>query len=143
MSLWVVATLLQRGSQLERFSDGLTLLALAYGMAPMLGVTVHPLATLACAVLTALGVLHKYWAIRVGLDAAMFAHLANSHDLAADTLALDRALIELSLKPQAPDHRNWPERSKAALALLRRQGVCLALQIMVALATLLILPFNG
>ncbi|MBF8709908.1 hypothetical protein IR016_24280 [Pseudomonas putida] len=143
MTLYVVASLLGRGKQLERLSDGLTLLALAYGLAPLLGVRLLPLASLLCIALLVLGVLHKYWAIRVAIDAQLFAHLAASRDLAADTLTLDRALYELNLKPQAADSRAWPARSQAALALLRRQAVCLGLQLSLALATLLTLPLKG
>ncbi|MGE8061731.1 hypothetical protein [Pseudomonas sp. NPDC089547] len=143
MNLRVVASLLGRGKQLECLSDGLTLLALAYGLAPLLGLPLHPLTSLLCSVLLALGVLHKYWAIRVAIDAELFAHLANSADLPADTQALDRALFELKLKPQATDSRAWPARSQAALGLLRRQAVCLGLQLSLALATLLTLPLKG
>ena len=50
MNLRVVASLLGRGKQLERLSDGLTLLALAYGLAPLLGAPLQPLASLLCGV---------------------------------------------------------------------------------------------
>ncbi|AYG46696.1 hypothetical protein DV532_21315 [Pseudomonas sp. Leaf58] len=143
MNLLVVASLLGRGKQLERLSDGLSLLALAYGLAPLLGAPLLPLASLLCSVLLLLGVLHKYWAVRVAVDAELFAHLAKSSDLAADTQALDLALFQLKLKPQATDARAWPARSQAALALLRRQAVCLGLQLTLALAALLTLPLKG
>ncbi|MGE8321884.1 MAG: hypothetical protein ACN6OX_02245 [Pseudomonas sp.] len=143
MNLLVVASLLGRGKQLERLSDGLSLLALAYGLAPLLGAPLLPLASLLCSVLLVLGVLHKYWAVRVAVDAELFAHLAKSCDLAADTQALDSALFQLKLKPQATDARAWPARSQAALALLRRQAVCLGLQLTLALAALLTLPLKG
>lgn len=143
MNLLVVACLLGRGKQLERLSDGLTLLALAYGLAPLLNARLPALASLLCSVLLVLGVLHKYWAIRVAIDADLFAHLVKSSDLPADTQALDRALFELKLKPHGADSRDWPARSQAALALLRRQGICLGLQLALALATLLTLPLKG
>ena len=143
MTLHLVASLLGRGKQLERLSDSLTLLALAYGLAPLLGAQLQPMASLLCVVLLVLGVLHKYWAIRVALDAELFAHLGASQDLPADTQALDRALFDLNLKPHAKDSRDWPARSQAALALLRRQAMCLGLQLLLALATLLTLPFTG
>jgi len=142
MNLHLVASLLDRGRQLERLSDGITLLALAYGLAPLV-THLSPLASAVCAVLLGLGLLHKYWAIRVALDAALFARLATSADLTADTQALDRALFELSLKPRASDDRDWPARSQAALGLLRRQALCLAAQLALTLATLLTLPFTG
>ncbi|MFV3289245.1 hypothetical protein ACNFBR_10935 [Pseudomonas sp. NY11955] len=143
MNLRVVASLLGRGKQLERLSDGLSLLALAYGLAPLLGAPLQPLASLLCGVLLALGVLHKYWAIRVAIDAELFAHLANSSDLTADTQALDQALFELKLKPHTTQPRAWPARSQAALGLLRRQAACLGLQLSLALATLLTLALKG
>nr|WP_314482303.1 hypothetical protein [uncultured Pseudomonas sp.] len=143
MGLLLVAAVLRRGRQLEWFSDGLTLLALGIGLAPLLGATLQSLATVPCLMLAGLGVLHKYLAIRVALDADLFERMAASHDLPADTQALDRALYEHGLKPQPADARNWPARSQAALGLLRRQALCLSLQLTVALATLLILSIKG
>lgn len=142
MNLYLTASLLGRGRQLERLSDGITLLALAYGLAPLV-TRLPPLASLLCAVMLVLGLLHKYWAMRVALDAELFARLAASDDLARDTQALDHALFELKLKPDASDPRAWPARSQGALGLLRRQALCLALQLALALATLLTLPFLG
>lgn len=142
MNLHLVASLLGRGRQLECLSDGITLLALAYGLAPLV-TPLPPLASAVCAVLLGLGLLHKYWAIRVALDAALFARLASSADLTADTQALDRALFDLNLKPHAHDARDWPSRSQGALGLLRRQALCFAAQVVLALTTLLILSFTG
>ncbi|QXI37885.1 hypothetical protein [Pseudomonas xantholysinigenes] len=139
MNLHVVASLLARGRQLERLSDGITLLALACSLAPLLGLPLHPLAHLLCAALLLIGLAHKYWAIRVALDAELFARLGASSDLPADTQALDHALVELRLKPSASDARDWPTRSQGALALLRRQALCLTVQVVLAL----ILPFTG
>ena len=140
MTLYLIASLLARGRQLERLSDGIALLALAYGLAPLLGLPLHPLASALCLALVALGLAHKYWAVRVALDAELFAHLASQ---GADAQALDAALFELRLKPQPCDLRDWPTRGRAALALLRRQALCLALQVTLALATLITLPFSG
>lgn len=143
MNLHVVASLLGRGRQLERWSDGLSLLALAYGLAPLLGAQLATAATAFCVLLLGLGVLHKYWAVRVALDAELFRTLGASKDLQADTQRLDRALFELNLKPSASDGRDWPARSQAALALLRRQALCLAVQLALVLITLVTLPFIG
>ncbi|CAK13633.1 hypothetical protein [Pseudomonas entomophila] len=139
MNLFVIASLLVRGRQLERLSDGITLLALACSLAPLLDLPLPTLASVLCAALLVIGLAHKYWAIRVALDAELFAHLSASTDLPADTQALDRALFDLRLKATASDTRDWPARSLAALALLRRQALCLAVQVVLALA----LPFTG
>lgn len=139
MNLHVVASLLARGRQLERLSDGITLLALASSLAPLLGLPLSTLARVLCAALLVIGLAHKYWAIRVALDAELFARLGASTDLPTDTQALDRALFDLRLKPTVSDTRDWPARSQAALALLHRQAMCLAVQIVLAL----VLPFTG
>lgn len=139
MKLSVIACLLARGRQLERLSDGITLLALAFSVAPLFGAALTPLTKALCITLLLLGLAHKYWAVRVALDAELFAWLAASSDLPADTQALDRALFDLRLKPSASDSRDWPARSQAALGLLRRQGLCLVLQVLLALT----LPFTG
>lgn len=139
MNLFVTASLLARGRQLERLSDGITLLALACSLAPLLGLPLALLPRLLCGLLLLLGLAHKYWAMRVALDAELFARLASSADLAADTQALDHALHTLRLKPKASDSRDWPARSQGALALLRRQALCLALQVLLILT----LPFTG
>lgn len=139
MNLRLVASLLARGRQLERLSDGMTLLAIACSLAPLFGVALASPAYALCVALLVIGLAHKYWAIRVALDAELFTHLAASSDLPADTQALDRALHELRLKPSASDSRQWPARSQAALALLRRQALCLAVQVLLVLT----LPFTG
>lgn len=139
MNLHVVASLLARGRQLERLSDGISLLAIASSLAPLFGVALPAPAQALCVVLVVIGLAHKYWAIRVALDAELFTLLAASSNLPADTQALDLALHELHLKPSASDSRDWPARSQAALALLRRQALCLAVQVLLVLT----LPFTG
>lgn len=144
MNLFVVATLLRRGAQLERLSDGITLLAAAYALAPLLGAPLVPWASAGAVLLVLLGLLHKYWAVRVALDAELFARMADSGAaLEDDTLALDHALQTLHLKPHTASPRDWPARSQGALALLRRQALCLGLQTLLLLATLLTLPLLG
>lgn len=139
MTLHVIASLLARGRQLERLSDGITLLALACSLAPLFGAALPALPRTLCLLLMALGLAHKYWAVRVALDAELFAHLATSANLPADTQALDLALHQLHLKPSPSDARDWPTRSQGALTLLRRQASCLAMQVLLILT----LPFTG
>lgn len=139
MNLRLVASLLGRGRQLERLSDGISLLALACSLAPLFGLSLAWPPRLLCLLLVLLGLLHKYWALRVALDAELFNALAASRDLAADTQALDRALHDLRLKPEPSDKRDWPARSQGALALLRRQALCLGMQLLLILT----LPFTG
>lgn len=141
-ALALVASLLRRGRQVERLSDAISLLALAYGLAPLAGAPVHALGALLCAVVLMAGLLQKFWAMRVALDAELFDRMAAQPELqAARTQALDQALRDLGLKPAGADQRDWPARSRAALGLLRRQLLCFAAQVVLALAGLLLLPW--
>lgn len=140
--LALTAHLLQRGRQIERLSDGISLLALAFGLAPLLVAARHPqLAAWLCALLLLLGLAQKYYAMRVALDAQLFASLSNDAGrLGSRTRALDQSLHELGLKPAGRD-RDWPARCRGALGLLRKQAVCFALQGLLALLGLLCLPW--
>lgn len=144
MKLLLTASLLRRGAQLERISDGISLLAAGYALTPWLGLQLPLGASLSCTVLVILGLAHKYWAVRVALDGELFASLAaRSATLAEDTQALDQALADLRLQPPSAAPRSWESRGQGALRLLRRQTLCFALQTVLLLATLLTLPFIG
>lgn len=140
--LALTARLLDRGRQLERLSDGITLLALAVGLAPLLVSVGHPRLTgMLCALLLILGALQKHFAVRVALDAGLIASLAeDSGRLSSRTRTLDQALHELGLKP-AVHERDWPSRCRGALRLLRAQALCLGLQLLLSLLTVLSLPW--
>lgn len=140
--LALTAQLLARGRQIERLADGISLLALAYGLAPLLTSASQPGSGLLCAVLLALGLTQKYFAVRVALDAELICSLASDAGrLNSRTRALDQALHELGLKPAATAQRDWPSRCRGALRLLRAQALCLGLQVVVALLALLSLPW--
>lgn len=140
--LALTAHLLARGRQIERLADGISLLALAYGLAPLLTSVPQPGSGLLCAVLLALGLAQKYFAVRVALDAELIGNLASDAGrLNSRTRALDQALHELGLKPAATAQRDWPSRCRGALRLLRAQALCLGLQVVVALLALLSLPW--
>lgn len=140
--LALTARLLDRGRQLERLSDGISLLVLAFGLAPLLLSASHPRLTgLLCALLLVLGAVQKYFAVRVALDAGLIASLAeDSGRLSSRTRILDQALHELGLKPAAQD-RDWPSRCRGTLRLLRAQALCLGLQLLLSLLTVLSLPW--
>jgi hypothetical protein len=111
-------------------------------LAPLLGVTEKPLSAVLCALLVLLGIGQKYWALRVALDAELFQRLAERADqLAVQTIDLDQALVLLQLQPANQPARSWHERSRGALGLLRRQVLCLLAQLLVAVLSLLGLPW--
>lgn len=130
--LLLVAALLRRGRSLDRFSSALSLIAVLFGLAPWLGAAGSLSMASLCVLLLVVGMLEKYWALRVALDAELFAHLAQTGDgLEAQTRALDQALLNLRL--QGPEHgvRTWDSRCQGALGLLRKQVLCLLLQVMI------------
>ena len=130
--LLLVAALLRRGRSLDRFSSALSLVAVLFGLAPWLGAPPSLTLALLCAVLLIAGLAEKYWALRVGLDAELFQRLAEAGEqLDSQTHALDQALQNLGLQNAQQAGRSWSLRSQGALGLLRKQALCLLLQIVV------------
>lgn len=142
LALRTLAALLHRGQALDRLSLGLTLLALALGLAlPWLAPLSLPLHALLLG-LVLLGLAQQYWALRVAFDADLLTQLANAPgSLEQRTLDLDRALVELGLLPSARAGRPWAQRTQGTLRLLRIQALLCALQLLLALTGLSIAFF--
>lgn len=142
MQLFTVASLLRRGRALDQLSNALSLVALLIGLAPLLGIKAQPLTALFCALLLALGLGQKYWALRVALDAELFQQLASKvEQLTTHTADLDRALAQLKLQAANQSSRSWDERSLGALRLLRQQVLWLLAQLLLASLIVLSLPW--
>lgn len=142
MQLHIVASLLRRGRTLDQLSTGLTLLALAFGVGQLLLEHFTPLNLLLITLLVLLGLIEKYWALRVAFDADLFNVLAaQPEQLDERTLALDQSLNALGLQPADRGGRPWAERSRGALKLLMRQTIFLALQVLLTLGAILIVPW--
>ncbi|SFW49937.1 hypothetical protein SAMN03159511_3862 [Pseudomonas sp. NFACC19-2] len=130
--LLLVAALLRRGRSLDHFSSTLSLVAVLFGLAPWLGAPPSLILALLCAVLLIAGLAEKYWALRVALDAELFQGLAQaSEQLDNQTRALDQALQNLGLQNAQQVGRTWSLRAQGALDLLRKQALCLLLQIVI------------
>jgi hypothetical protein len=127
------AALLEQGRALDGLSRLLTagalilLLLLAFFGDQM---PFAPVAFLAAALaLTALlGLAELYFAFRAGFDAALFRQLAAS-PAPAGLEVLDASLAQLGLRPAAATSRPIEDRIRGAQGLLRRQALCLALQL--------------
>ena len=130
--LLLVAALLRRGRNLDHCSSTLSLVAVLFGLAPWLGAPPSLMLALLCAALLVAGLAEKYWALRVALDAELFQGLAQaSEQLDSQTHALDQALQNLGLQNAQQAGRSWSLRSQGALGLLRKQALCLLLQIVI------------
>ena len=90
MELQVVASLLRRGRSLDQLSTGLTLLGVLFGLAQLLMASVAPICLLLSLWMIILGLLQKYWALRVAFDADLFTLLARDTERTPD---LDRKSV--------------------------------------------------
>ena len=139
MHLQLIAAALRRGRSLDRLSSGLSLLALVIGLGPLLGFMALSTGAAVSLALLVCGVLQKYFALRVALDADLFTQLAGDmQQLDRRTRELDQVLASLG-KPVL--ERSWEQRSRGALRLLRLQTLCFALQLLVATAAIALMPW--
>lgn len=147
MELHVVASLLRRGRALDQLSTGLTLLGVVFGLLQLLLITPVAVGLLLSAWLIVVGLLQKYWALRVAFDADLFDAVAQDADAVPHrTVDLDQALQSLGLQPADRAGRPWAERQRGALKLLRKQAVLVAAQVLPTLVVILAspwLPFAG
>lgn len=143
MQLQVVASLLRRGRSLDQLSTGLTLLGVLFGLAQLLMVSITPICLLLSLWMIVLGLLQKYWALRVAFDADLFTLMAKDIERTGE---LDQTLQTLGLQPVNRASRPWTERRRGALKLLRKQAYLLGAQVLLTLAVILAspwLPFAG
>ncbi|KAF1012595.1 MAG: hypothetical protein GAK32_00008 [Pseudomonas fluorescens] len=138
MQLQVVASLLRRGRSLDQLSTGLTLLGVLFGLAQLLMISISTLCLLLSLWMILLGLLQKYWALRVAFDADLFALLARDPQRAPE---LDQALQNLGLQSAKRTGRPWAERQRGALKLLRKQAYLLAAQVVLTVAVILASPW--
>ncbi|SDY59159.1 hypothetical protein [Pseudomonas sp. NFIX28] len=142
MQLHTVASLLRRGHSLDLLSTGLALLGALLGLGQFLLGVAAPWAIGLSVALLVLGVLQKYWALRVAFDAELFQRVADSPlPLTERGAELDQALSALGLQPAHAGGRPWPQRSRGALGLLRRQAWLLAAQVLLTLGFILASPW--
>jgi hypothetical protein len=142
MQLHIVASLLRRGQTLDNLSTGMTLIGLFFGLAQLLITLPTPLFLIAAAAIVLLGLIEKYYALRVAFDADLFLKVASDDQrLAERTEALDQALVMLKFQSVDKSGRSWALRSQGALKLLRQQVLFLAVQLLVMLGAILIFPW--
>ncbi len=142
MELHATASLLRRGASLDALSTGITLLGAALGLCQYLFADLGSWAVTGSVALLLLGVLQKYWALRVAFDAELFERVANlALPLAQRSEALDQALAALGLQPAERGGRPWDARIRGAVNLLRRQALLTGLQVFLVLGLTLAGPW--
>ncbi|MFO2465443.1 hypothetical protein OOJ96_16205 [Pseudomonas sp. 15FMM2] len=143
MELQIVASLLRRGRSLDQLSTGLTLLGVLFGLLQLLISSITLICLLLSLWMIILGLLQKYWALRVGFDADLFTLMAHQMERTSE---LDQTLQTLGLQSPNRASRPWTERRRGALKLLRKQAYLLGAQVLLTLAVILAspwLPFAG
>jgi hypothetical protein len=127
--LLCAAALLEQGRTVDRLSRLLTAVALA-GILLYPTMTTPPSLMLArCAVLAIAGLAEAYFAIRVGMDAALFHQVARAAG-APDFARTDAALMQLGLLPVTKAGRPAEERVAGAMRLFRWQTGALLTQVL-------------
>lgn len=121
-ALAAVAGLLRQGSAVHHAALGL-----AVG-----GLLARPVGWLAAALVAAVA-LETAFAVRVGLDAELFARAAAADD-PPDPAPLDLGLARAGLRRAEGPPRSWAERSLGARALFRDQGLAAGVVACLALA---------
>ena len=85
--------------------------------------------TICCLIIFILGLMSKYYAIRIDFDRKLFEYLSEYVDhLPEELLAMDKALANLQLIKPHQSSRTLSERQKGILSLFKRQVVLFLLQ---------------
>lgn len=85
--------------------------------------------TICCLIIFILGLMSKYYAIRIDFDRKLFEYLSEHVDhLPEELLAMDIALANLQLIKPHQSSRTLSERQKGILSLFKRQVVLFLLQ---------------
>ncbi|KGU51795.1 hypothetical protein NY99_20175 [Xanthomonas phaseoli pv. phaseoli] len=143
LTLPAMRAVLRQGAALDRFS--LLLLAAAIGL---LGVAeAPPLMQLGYAISVLAGVVQRYWAFRVGLDAdllaASIAHLERCGGGEQEAAhQLDAAMHAIGLLAKLPPARDWASRCAGMRRLLRWQLASVVVQLLLVAAALALRIFR-
>ncbi|AJC46212.1 hypothetical protein [Xanthomonas sacchari] len=138
LELRTMAAVLRQGAPLDRLS--LLLLALTVALAAWYASGGALLAVVWCGVAALAGLWQRYWAARVGLDAALLEAVLAEPDLPRAAADLDAALQRLGLLRMLPPPRDWLARWQGMRRLLRRQLLCFALQVLALVVALCMAP---
>lgn len=139
LELRTMEAVLRQGAPLDRLS--LVLLATALLLVAWYAGMGAVLAAALCGGSALAGLLQRYWAARVGLDADLLEAVLAEADPARAGADLDAALQRLGLLRTLPPPRDWLARWQGMRRLLRRQSTALAVQLLALLLALCTGPF--
>jgi hypothetical protein len=139
LQLRTMAALLRQAVPLDRLS--LVLLAVALLLGARYANVDTSLAAMLCLLSVLAGVVQRYWAARVGLDAALLDAVLAEVELDQAGSDLDAALHRLGLLRRLPPPRDWHARWRGMRGLVLLQIASLALQLLALLAAPLAAQF--
>lgn len=136
-SLVTFCSLLAISKQIDSFSQLLTVLAIGIGIIVSWCLSSLPLVILSCLVFI-VGVLGKYFALRLCFDKNLFDYLVNHIEhLPKNLVELDEALVKLNLiKSDSVPSRSINDRQYGTLKLLQKQVIILIIQVLLLILTL-------
>lgn len=137
-ALVTFCSLLGLSKKLDNFSQLLTILVIGIGM--IASWWFHAvLLSIFCAVIFIIGVIAKYYALRLSLDKTLFDYLSqNPEQLSEILLELDEALVSFNLiKPNSQSPRTFVDRQHGTIQLLKKQLIMLIIQLLLLIVTLL------
>ena len=111
----------------SRVTGALGLLCLLFAAALLLFGTLTGAARIVASVVVVLGLLERYYALRLHFDVGLFRELAR--DVQLDLAALDGALAALGLRQRAATLRPLAERVRGTLRLFYLHCTCVLLQV--------------
>ncbi|MXV06783.1 MULTISPECIES: hypothetical protein [unclassified Xanthomonas] len=128
LELHTMAAVLRQGAPLDRLSQ--VVLATALLLVAWYAGTGAVLAAALCGCSALAGLLQRYWAARVGLDADLLEAVLAEADPARAGADLDAVLHRLGLLCTLPPPRDWLARWQGMRRLLRRQLIALVVQLL-------------
>lgn len=132
-------SLLALSKPLDVFSTLLTMLALTIGLLTS-QIDLSLLVSMDCLVVFMIGLVEKYYALRIAFDKKLFAYLAkHSQQLPEQLKQLDHTLANLNLIKVIPSPtRPMTERQKGTMKILKKQSIMLGLQIIALIAVIIV-----
>lgn len=129
-ALFTVASLLEQGKQIDHVSSVISFTVLL--MCIVILFIPYSFMLITGLLIISVGLIEKYYAARVSLDAKLFSYLAEDiEQLVKRITQLDNILVSLSLVKELKQPRSLESRQQGAIVLLKKQLLCCLIQIVI------------
>ncbi|SIS96577.1 hypothetical protein [Neptunomonas antarctica] len=150
MSVLLQVSLLKCGVAIDRTSLGFTLLSIVMSFLQR-SLLINTFQMIAFGIIVLVGIMQKYYAIRVSIDAEIFAQLVplitarrevKAGEIESELQDLDSAMLHLGLIKANEGTRSLRDRCQGAFRLFKGQVACLSIQGVLLLGILLVNVFS-